>query len=72
MDEARRVLARLDRIESLHLAGAPVAAVLGELRALLAEADDWLAAETGGTERASDALERCRDALAARESAPTA
>ena len=61
---------RLDRIETLHLSGAPAAALLGELRALLGEAEDWLAVEQGETDRVSDALDRCRDALAVRESAP--
>ena len=69
MDEARRVIDRLDRIESLNLAGAPAKTLLGELRALLGEADEWLAAEAAGSEPASKALDRCRRALAARESA---
>ena len=63
MEEARRVLDRLDRVESLHLAGAPATAVLDELRALVTEAEDWLAAEGPGVERAADAVERCRQAL---------
>ena len=63
MEEARRVLERLDRVEQLHLAGAPAAAVLDELRALVGEAEDWLAAEGPGAEAAGRALERCRDAL---------
>ena len=72
MEEARRLIERLDRIETLHLAGAPAATLLGELRALLVEAEEWLAAENGGTDGASEALARCRDVLAVRESAPTA
>ncbi len=72
MDEARRVIERLDRIETLHLAGAPATALLGELRALLGEAEEWLAVETDGSASASEALDRCRNALAMRESAPTA
>lgn len=69
MEEARRVLDRLERVEALHLAGAPPAAVLDELRALVSEAEDWLAAEGQGTEDAAGALDRCRAALDAR-SAP--
>ncbi|MBD0348740.1 MAG: hypothetical protein ICV59_06275 [Thermoleophilia bacterium] len=72
MDEARRVIERLDRIETLHIAGAPATTLLGELRALLGEAEEWLATEADGAAPASEALERCRNALATRESAPTA
>jgi len=60
MDEARAVLARLERIESLERARAPAAALLAEVRALLAEAEAWVRVEPQGTERAEDALERCR------------
>jgi hypothetical protein len=63
MDEARAVLARLDRIEELESAGAPPRAGLLELRALLAEAEAWVRVEPRGTELAEDALERCREAL---------
>jgi hypothetical protein len=66
VEEARRVLDRLDRVEQLRLAGAPAAALLKELRALLGEAEDWLAAEGPGTDVAARALERCREALHAR------
>jgi hypothetical protein len=41
MDEARAVLARLERIEALDRAGAPPAAVLSELRELVQEAEAW-------------------------------
>jgi hypothetical protein len=66
MEEARRVLDRIDRVESLHLSGAPAATVLTELRALITEAEDWLAAEGPGLEAAAGALERCRTALGER------
>jgi hypothetical protein len=66
VEEARRVLDRLDRVEQLHLAGASASALLDELRALLGEAEDWLAAEGTGADAAADALERCRNALAGR------
>jgi hypothetical protein len=65
VEEARRVLDRLDRVEQLHLAGAPSAKLLDELRALIGEAEDWLAAEGTGAEDAARALDRCRHALAA-------
>jgi hypothetical protein len=41
--------------------------MLGEVRALLHEAEAWVRAEPGGTERAVEALERSREALAARD-----
>ncbi len=63
MEEARRVLDRLDRVEQLHLAGAPARSVLAELRELLTETEQWLAAEGPGAEDAARALDRCRDAL---------
>jgi hypothetical protein len=63
MEEARRVLDRLDRVEQLHLAGAPAATLLEELRALMGEAEDWLTAEGTGAEDAAHALDRCRLAL---------
>ncbi len=41
MDEARAVLARLERIEALEQCGAPARAVLDELRELVQEAEAW-------------------------------
>jgi hypothetical protein len=63
MDEARQVLQRLRRIEALEREGAGARPLLAEVRALLDEAEVWLAAEGGG-EGAEAALERCRAALA--------
>jgi hypothetical protein len=65
MDEARAVLARLRRIEALQREGTHPRTLLAEMQALLVEAEAWLEAE-GGDERAAEALERCRDALALR------
>jgi hypothetical protein len=65
VEEARRVLERLDRVEELHLRGAPAAVLLDELRMLVAEAERWLAAEPVGAEGAAPSVERCREALAA-------
>jgi hypothetical protein len=65
VDEAQTVLARLERIDDLRLRGAPPGALLAEVRVLLAEVEDWLAAEPVGTERAAAALGRCRAAFAA-------
>lgn len=63
MDEARAVLARLERIEALDRTDATPDTVLAELRALLHEAEAWVRAENGGADRARDAVERCRQML---------
>ena len=62
MDEARAVLARLERIEELHLAGAPAREILAELAALVEEATAW--ADVEGDERALRAVQTCRLKLA--------
>jgi hypothetical protein len=63
MDEARAVLARLDRIETLEREGAPPGALLDELRGLVQAAEIWVRVE--GDERARAAVERCDEALGA-------
>jgi hypothetical protein len=64
MDEARRVLERLESIERLRHGGAPAAILLREVRALLAEGEQWLACEgPGGLDSARAALDRCRAEL---------
>ena len=60
MDEARAVLERLDRIERLDRGRADPGVVLGEVRALLAEAEAW--ARRDGAD-VDDALESAREAL---------
>lgn len=68
MDEARRVIDRLERIESLRGAGAPAALLLAEVRGLLADGERWLAAERPeGLEGARAALDRCKDELQGRK-----
>ena len=62
MDEATAVLERLARIETLDAAGAPPAALLAELRALLGEAEAWSRLEGGGG--GAKAVEGLRSALA--------
>ena len=64
MDEARRVLDRLTRIEILEREGAQPQHLLAEVRALLREAEAWVARERAGAELAAHTLDRCRDALA--------
>ena len=61
MDEARAVLARLDRIEALERQGAPPGALLEELRGLVLAAEAWARLE--GDERARLAVEQCQAAL---------
>jgi hypothetical protein len=64
MEEARRVLARLDRIEALQRGGASTGAVLEQVRALLAEAESWIRAEPPGEAHAAqEAVERCRQTV---------
>jgi hypothetical protein len=62
MDEARAVLARLDRIEALDREGAPPGVLLEELRGLVQEAEAWVKLE--GDKRAQRAVERCDASLA--------
>jgi hypothetical protein len=45
VDRAERVLARLERIESLAREPVPSSRLLGELRALVREAQDWAGSE---------------------------
>jgi hypothetical protein len=47
-DEAGRVLQRLERIEALDRERAPAAELLGELRALVHEAEAWARAHALG------------------------
>ncbi len=42
MDEARTVLARLERIEALEREAAPASMLFAELRALVTEAEAWV------------------------------
>lgn len=64
MDEARQVLARLQRIDALRREGAPAADLLAEVRSLLAEGERWLSAETPeGIDRARAALADCQAVL---------
>jgi hypothetical protein len=62
MEEARRVLERLERIEALDRANATPAELLTELRGLLQEAEAWVRVEGGDS--ADEAVTKLRDALA--------
>ena len=63
MDEARRVLARLDRIEALDRERADPGALLAEVRALIVEAEAWIRAERAVPDAAPAAVARCRARL---------
>jgi hypothetical protein len=69
MDEARRVLDRLERIEELRGQGAPPGRLIPELRALVREGLSWAASEPAGTGAARAALDELGSRLDAREAA---
>ena len=65
MEEARAVLARLERIEALEREGAGVKPILAELRELVREATDWADRERDPRAReaaAALAAAECSDA----------
>ena len=62
MEEARSVLERFERIESMRRANAGPGELLEELRALLREAEAWVKEEGG--DAGSAAVGRLREALA--------
>ncbi len=57
------MLARLERIEALDREHALPDALLCELRALLAEAEEWVRAERSAPEAALEAVAQCRQML---------
>jgi hypothetical protein len=61
MDEARAVLERLERIESLEQLGAPPDELLAELRLLVREAEVWARRERD--HEAQAVVARCAEAL---------
>jgi hypothetical protein len=64
MDEARRLLERLERIESLDRTPAARPALLAELRALVAESEAWALVEASLPERTLDAVTRTQEVVA--------
>ena len=66
MEKERAILERLERIDSLRREDAPAGVLLGEVRALLFEAEDWMR-EEDVPERAANAIERSKAAVAAGE-----
>ena len=61
MEEARRVIERLERIEALDRSSARPAELLAELRGLLHDAEAWVRVEGG--DAADEAVIRVRGAL---------
>jgi len=61
MDEARRVIERLERIEALDRSTASPAQLLDEVRGLLRDAEAWVRIEGG--DAADEAVIRLREAL---------
>jgi hypothetical protein len=62
MEEARKVIERLERIEELDRSSASPAELLAELRGLLHDAEAWVRVEGG--DAADDAVVRLRESLA--------
>ena len=60
MDEARAVIARLERIDRLRADGGSRAALLAEVRKLLEEGEAWIATERATTDQARRLLDECR------------
>ena len=69
MEKERAILERLERIDGLRRDDAPAGALLDEVRALLSEAEEWVA-EEDVPEPAARAVERTREALENVFSAP--
>lgn len=63
MDEARQVLHRLARVEALERDQALPDVLLGEVRALLREAEEWVRTEREPPNTALQAVARCRQML---------
>jgi hypothetical protein len=63
MDEARRLLARLERIDALAGDDRRPEALLPELRALVVEAEAWARREGGADRSAGSAIDALRQAV---------
>jgi hypothetical protein len=69
VEKERAILKRLERIDGLRRDDAPACVLLDEVRALLSEAEDWVA-EEDVPDQAARAVERTREALENVFSAP--
>jgi hypothetical protein len=67
VEKERAILERLERIDGLRQEDAPAGVLLDEVRALLSDAEDWVREDPDVPERAIDALERSKTALAGGE-----
>ena len=67
MEKERAIVQRLERIDALRAEDAPAGVLLDEVRALLADAEDWVS-EDHVPSRTRDAVHSAREALAAGES----
>ena len=64
MEEARKVLERLERIEALDRAPGARPALLAELKALVAESEAWTRAEAALPERTLEAVAQTQEVVA--------
>ena len=67
VEKEQAIWERLERIDGLREEDAPSGVLLDEVRALLAEAEEWVREEPDAPRRAADALDRSKAALAAGE-----
>ena len=67
MEKERAILERLERIDGLRSEDAPAGVLLDEVRALLADAEEWVREEPLPS-RTVNAVECAREALAADDS----
>ena len=70
MEKEHAVYERLERIDGLRREDAPADVLLDEVRALLAEAEDWIRSDADAPSGASEALARSQTALDAGASLP--
>ena len=65
MEKEHAVYERLERIDGLRRGSAPADVLLDEVRALLAEAEDWVRDDSSASSRTIAAIERTKAALEA-------
>ena len=63
VEKEHAVYERLERIDGLRREDAPADVLLDEVRALLAEAEDWVRTEPGIPPQAAEAVERTKAML---------
>jgi hypothetical protein len=67
VEKERAILERLERIDGLRQEDAPAGVLLDEVRALLSDAEEWVREDPDVPQRAIDAVERSKAALAGGE-----